>query len=59
MPAAHRAHLEWTPQRLIHWGLQIGATTGALVTRLRQEQRHPDDDNRNCSNFCKRPNADR
>jgi hypothetical protein len=24
MPAAHRAHLEWTPQRLIEWGRQIG-----------------------------------
>jgi transposase len=24
MPTAHRAHLEWTPQRLIHWGQGIG-----------------------------------
>jgi len=23
MPAAHRAHMEWTPQRLIHWGQSI------------------------------------
>ena len=34
MPAAHRAHLEWTPQRLIHWCQQVGGATGALVTRL-------------------------
>ena len=24
MPAAHRAHMEWTPTRLIHWGQSIG-----------------------------------
>ena len=24
MPAAHRAHMEWTPQRLIEWGQRIG-----------------------------------
>ena len=27
MPAAHRAHMEWTPQRLIHWGETIGPAT--------------------------------
>ncbi|AOJ17108.1 IS21 family transposase [Burkholderia vietnamiensis] len=48
MPAAHRAHLEWTPQRLIHWGQQIGSATGALVTRLLQEQRHPEHGYRAC-----------
>ncbi|CDY74443.1 Mobile element protein [Caballeronia glathei] len=48
MPAAHRAHLEWTPQRLIHWGQQIGAATGVLVTRLLQEQRHPEHGYRAC-----------
>ncbi|WP_413926074.1 Mu transposase domain-containing protein [Caballeronia cordobensis] len=48
MPAAHRAHLEWTPQRLIHWGQQIGGATGALVARLLQEQRHPEHGYRAC-----------
>jgi hypothetical protein len=48
MPAAHRAHLEWTPQRLVHWSQQIGAATGALVTRLLQEQRHPEHGYRAC-----------
>ena len=33
MPAAHRAHMEWTPQRLIHWGKDIGSATAAVVTR--------------------------
>ena len=36
MPAAHRAHLEWTPQRLIDWGQRIGMACGELITRLLQ-----------------------
>lgn len=48
MPAAHRAHLEWTPQRLQHWAQQIGAATAALVTRLLEEQRHPEHGYRAC-----------
>ena len=31
MPASHRAHLEWTPQKLIDWGLRIGVSTAAEV----------------------------
>lgn len=42
MPAAHRAHLEWTPTRLIHWGESIGPTTAEAVTRLMAENRHPE-----------------
>jgi hypothetical protein len=34
MPAANRAHLEWTPQRLIDRGSRIGVTTGDVVSRL-------------------------
>ena len=33
MPAAHRAHKEWTPERLIHWGGDIGANTGRFVSQ--------------------------
>ena len=31
MPASHRAHLEWTPAKLIAWGERIGAATAAVV----------------------------
>ncbi|WP_394144810.1 hypothetical protein, partial [Burkholderia multivorans] len=24
MPAAHRAHMEWTPGRLLNWGASVG-----------------------------------
>jgi transposase len=48
MPTAHRAHLEWTPERLIHWGKSIGPATAVAVTRLLQERRHPEHGYRAC-----------
>jgi transposase len=48
MPAAHRAHLEWTPQRLIDWGESIGMATGAIVTRLLSANKHPEHGYRAC-----------
>jgi len=48
MPAAHRAHLEWTPTRLIEWGNRVGMATGAVITRLLQERRHPQHGYRAC-----------
>ena len=48
MPAAHRAHLEWSPQRLIHWGQQIGSATGAVVRRLLEQYKHPEHGYRSC-----------
>ena len=32
MPAAHRAHLQWTPQKRIDWGMRIGVSTAAVST---------------------------
>jgi len=48
MPAAHRAHMEWTPQRLIHWGQSIGPATAVAVTRLMEENKHPEHGYRAC-----------
>lgn len=48
MPAAHRAHMEWTPQRLIHWGRSIGPATAEAVTRLMAENKHPEHGYRAC-----------
>ena len=48
LSAAHRAHLEWTPERLIHWGTSIGVATGSLVTRLLETRRHPEHGYRAC-----------
>ena len=48
MPAAHRAHMAWTPQRLIHWGQSIGPATAVAVTRLMEENKHPEHGYRAC-----------
>ena len=48
MPAAHRAHREWTPQRLIDWGNDIGLATGAVVTKLLEQHKHPEHGYRAC-----------
>ena len=48
MPAAHRAHRDWSPQRLIHWGQQIGIATGEVVTRLLASNKHPEHGYRAC-----------
>ena len=48
MPAAHRAHKQWTPERLIHWGQQIGPNTGGFVTQLLHSFRHPEHGYRSC-----------
>ena len=48
MPAAHRAQMEWTPQRLIHWGQSIGPACAEVVTRLMAENKHPEHGYRSC-----------
>jgi transposase len=48
MPAAHRAHLEWTPQRLIDWGRRIGLATGELIRRVLEQHKHPEHGYRAC-----------
>lgn len=48
MPAAHRAHKEWTPQRLVHWGKAIGPSTGAFVGMMLERHRHPEHGYRGC-----------
>lgn len=48
MPAAHQAHMEWTPQRLIDWGRSIGPATAVAVTRLMEEHKHPEHGYRAC-----------
>jgi len=53
MPAAHRAHKEWSPQRLIEWGQRIGVSTGEVVTRLLAEHRHPEHGYRACLGLLK------
>jgi len=48
LSAAHRAHMQWTPERLIHWGQDMGVATGALVTRILATRPHPEHGYRAC-----------
>jgi transposase len=53
MPARHRAHLEWTPSRLIAWGRTIGPETGAFVQKLLESRPHPEQGYRSCLGLMK------
>jgi transposase len=48
MPKAHRAHLEWTPTRLIRWAETIGPAVGALATAILESRPHPEQGYRSC-----------
>jgi transposase len=47
-PKAHRAHLEWSPSRLIGWGATIGRHTEALIHALLESRPHPEQGYRSC-----------
>ncbi len=48
MPAAHRAHAQWTPSRLVDWAKKTGPDTGAFVAELLDSRRHPEQGYRAC-----------
>jgi transposase len=41
-PASHRAHLEWTPSRLIEWGKSVGPHTSAVIEHVIRSKPHPE-----------------
>ena len=48
MPAAHRAHLEWTPSKLIAWGRSVGPPVAELVETILNTRPHPEHGYRAC-----------
>jgi transposase len=48
MPASHRAHAQWTPQRLIHWAGTLGVATQTVVTYILETKPHPEQGYRAC-----------
>jgi transposase len=48
MPHAHRAHLEWSPSRLIRWGATVGPHTAALIEQILASRPHPEQGYRSC-----------
>ena len=48
MPASHRAHLEWTPSRIIDWAHKTGAAASRVVRSILESRRHPEQGYRSC-----------
>jgi transposase len=48
LPAAHRAHLEWTPGRLVRWGEQHGVACAEVIRRILATRLHPEQGYRSC-----------
>jgi transposase len=48
MPASHRAHLEWTPSRLISWARSVSPSTATFVEKLLESRPHPEHAYRAC-----------
>ncbi|WP_116810915.1 IS21 family transposase [Steroidobacter cummioxidans] len=53
MPAAHRAHLEWSPARLIRWGAQHGPACAQVIERILTTRKHPEQGYRACLGLLK------
>lgn len=47
-PTAHQKHLEWTPDRLVHWAESVGPNTGRLVQVILASRPHPEQGYRSC-----------
>lgn len=47
-PRSHRAHLEWTPSRMVHWAETIGPNTARLFERIMADKPHPEMGYRSC-----------
>ena len=48
MPASHRAHLQWTPSKLVSWGTTVSADTASVVKRILEAKPHPEQGYRAC-----------
>ena len=48
MPAAHRAHAEWSPSRILGWARNVGPSVAALSEAILAERKHPEHGYRSC-----------
>jgi transposase len=48
IPESHRKHSEWSPGRLLNWGLSIGAATRDVVKWQLENRPHPEQGYRAC-----------
>lgn len=48
MPPSHRAHLEWTPSRLVEWARTVSPHAAALAEKILASKPHPEHSYRAC-----------
>lgn len=48
MPSTHRAHAEWTPERVVGWAAKTGPACSGFAKRIMQTRKHPEVGFRNC-----------
>jgi transposase len=48
MPASHRRHSEWSPERLKAWAAKIGPNTATLIEVILRDRSHPEQGFRSC-----------
>lgn len=48
MPASHRRHSEWSPERLKSWAGKIGPNTATLIEVILRDRSHPEQGFRSC-----------
>jgi len=48
MPPAHKAHAEWTPERILNWASDTGPKTEELCKKVLESRRHPEQGFRTC-----------
>lgn len=48
MPQGHRAHAEWTPERVVRWVGQAGEATAEVAERIIASRAHPEQGFRAC-----------
>jgi transposase len=48
MPAGHRQHLEWTPERILSWARATGPKTAEFVDSILRSRTHPQQGFRSC-----------
>jgi transposase len=48
MPPEHQFYSQWSPERFLHWGEDIGEQTAELIRRALDARRHPEQAYRTC-----------
>lgn len=59
MSSAHKKYLEWSPGRIMNWGLTIGKETSKLLQTIMERKPHPEMGYRSCLGLMRAFEKDR